>query len=216
MTTSKSEIIQKYKKKGARKSNGTSEVVGLMLKSKKTAKLVVDLLNDKREGIRSKAAKSIALAAKINPKMFQNFNRRLVKKLFDSTFQVVRYTTEAISHIAPRLKVFNRQDTIQQLTELLSSDSVCVRESALVAIGRINYEQKSVQDLAFRSLSVGLRDDNLIVRKKAIMSMSEFCRNNNEYISRALLLMKDMEKDSKKSVSQEARRVIKNMKLIIN
>lgn len=182
-----------------------------MLKSKQAKMVVVELLNDSRKDIRASAAKTIGVAARLNPHMFQDAIRRLTYVLFDSLFRASRYVINTGRTFIPRLKKEYSREVLLQMTELLRSESPEVRQSAINAISNLSLENIPARNLAFQTLTVGLRDDQPQVRKQAVTGIYNFCREYSDNKDRAMPLLQDCTKDPSKMVSREAGRVIQNI-----
>jgi len=204
--------IKQLKLKSDRKSNGTSQSARVIAKSRTGLKEIIRLLGHPRLSIRFLAGKTVLKAARINPNILQNFSRRAVHKLIDSTFIVVNRTTGVINSFRPRLIEKKRSRTIQQLIELLGSQSVLVRESAVLALGRMKMSQTNQRDLTYYALTVGLRDNHPNVRAKAIISLGDFLTHYPDYRDRVWPLFQDCLKDPSKKVGRQAEKTIKHLR----
>ncbi len=187
----------------------TSEIVDLILKSKEAASAIISLLKHNSKSVRIQAAGIVSIVTKINPHFIQDFNRRLTKKVFDAVFIITRKVVEITRRLLPLLNKDRQALIIQQLTELLGSQSADVRISALTAIADIKTSKNSLTDLSFHALTIGLRDDEPRVRKHALKVLAGFCRNDSGYRDRFRPLACDCVKDNNSLVSRQARLTLK-------
>ncbi|MDD5567543.1 MAG: hypothetical protein PHH01_05100 [Patescibacteria group bacterium] len=201
-------IVKKLarQKKG---NNGVNEVAQWILKSQQVLRVVLELLQDRREIIRQRAIYAIATAAKLNPRLLYGFSRRLALKLFDYVFTSYRQTRKFLGSVFPGINEAEKHETIEQLTELLTSQSPVVREAAITGISNLGQSDASFRDLSFHAITIGLRDREPTVRCRAIKIMGDFCKVNPDFRDKAKPLLHDSLKDPARTVYGEARKQLK-------
>lgn len=192
--------------------SSSSEVARMMLDSTQAKKIVIDLLKDSRKDIRTGAAKAMGAAVRLNPHMFQDAIRKFTFVLFNSIFKTWGYVSDVGYRVAPGMRGDYSRDVLQEMTELLRSESPGVRQSAIGAISRLPLKSQAAQNLAFQTLTVGLRDDNPKVRKSAITSIYQFLSQHPDNQDRVEPLLEDCQKDPSRLVSNEATKVQKLLK----
>ncbi|MDP3964211.1 MAG: HEAT repeat domain-containing protein [bacterium] len=143
--------------------------------------------------------------AKISSKPLQDFSREALQGLCDKTFQAVWCATSSVRKIAPHIRRAEQRRLLGQLSELLKSESVSVRKTAVITMGRSQPPSAFLRNLLFESIVEAMRDYDSGVRHEALAALEDFCRRNSGYCRRAERLTQDALSDASSFVVIKAR-----------